>query len=272
MKHFSVLMSVYYKEEPAFLDESLNSIVKQTLVPNEIVLIKDGPLTSGLDAVIDSYVNEYPQLFKIIPLEKNEGLGHALNIGMQYCSHELIARMDSDDINVHDRFEKQVKFLSENEDVAIVGAGIFEFKNKPGDTGSVKLLPAENEALVAYAKRRCPFNHSSVMFRKKYILDAGSYKSMPLFEDYYLWFRIISKGFIIANINEALLYFRIGNDVIGRRQGIGYVKKEIYFFKTSYREGIINTYDFWRALIFRVPLRLLPKSILSVLYKKLLRK
>jgi glycosyltransferase involved in cell wall biosynthesis len=265
-------MSVYHKEESAFLDESLSSIVKQTLVPNEIVLIKDGPLTSELDAVIDSYVNAYPQLFNIISLEKNEGLGYALSIGMQYCSHEFIARMDSDDINVYNRFEKQVKFLSENEEVAIVGAGIFEFRNKPGDTGSVKLLPAENKALVTYARRRCPFNHSSVMFRKSYILDAGSYKPMPLFEDYYLWFRVINKGYIMANINEALLYFRIGNDVIGRRQGIGYVKKEIHFYKISHREGVINTFDFLRALIYRVPIRMLPKSVLSILYKKLLRK
>jgi len=245
--------------------------MNQTLAPTEVVLVKDGPLTDALETVIARYTSRYPSL-KIVPLQKNMGLGYALREGLKHCTCEYVARMDSDDINVKERFEKQVHFLDTHPSISIVGTGICEFKNIPGDTATVKSLPADNELLKVYGRKRNPFNHSTVMFRKFYILDVGSYVTMPLFEDYYLWLRLIKKQYNIANIHEPLLYFRIGNDVIGRRIGISYLKKELFFLRISYKEGLLSLPDYIRSVITRAPFRLLPRFALYFVYKNLLRK
>lgn len=269
---FSILMSVYYKELPEYLEESLRSCVEQTLRPNEIVLVKDGPLTAALDEVIASYVSKYPGLFKIVPLSKNGGLGPALAEGVKHCTHELIARMDSDDISLEDRFEKQINFMQLHKDVAILGGGLNEFRETVGDSGITRVPPAEHDDLIKFARRRCPFNHPTVMFRKTYILEAGSYLPMSHLEDYYLWLRIINKGFRVANLKDVVLYFRTGNDMISRRQGKDYMKREFNFLRTSYREGLLGTYDFYRAVLLRMPARMLPKKMLTFFYETLLRK
>ena len=95
---FSVLMSVYHKDDPTYLDTALNSLTEQTAVPDEIVLVKDGPVSQQLEEVIDAFHKKFCNL-KIVALEKNSGLGNALNQGLKHCSHELVARMDSDDIS-----------------------------------------------------------------------------------------------------------------------------------------------------------------------------
>jgi glycosyltransferase involved in cell wall biosynthesis len=267
----SVLMSVYYKEKPEYLDKAIRSIIEQTVIPDEIVLIKDGPLTVKLDGVIDKYNNDYPLLFKIVLLRKNMGLGPALREGLKYCSHNIIARMDSDDICYADRFEKQLKFLYENADIAIIGSYISEFNENPGDINSIRQMPVDNNELVSFSRKRNPLNHPTVMFRKKIIEDSGSYTDMPLFEDYYLWLRVIKKGYKIANIPEPLLYFRI-TDMVGRRHGWNYMKKEYHFYKTCFKEQLLDKKLASFVCFLRLPVRLVPKRILIILYKKYLRK
>lgn len=269
MMEFSVLISIYKKEKPEFLQTALNSILNQSLLPSEIVLIKDGPLTPALDDIITNYARQIPFL-KVFTLEKNIGLGAALNFGVTVCENELIARMDSDDIAMKDRFRKQIKFMSDNPDIVASGGHIEEFSNTPGDLGKIKKVPTTLEGIRSFARLRNPMNHPTVIFRKSAVLSVGSYKEMSLFEDYYLWLRLLKKGYRLENIDETLLYFRIGN-MVTRRQGLQYFKKEIYFFKRLKKEGLINKYAFFLLIATRLPFRILPSKMLGLIYKAFLR-
>ena len=268
---FSVLASVYIKEKPSNLSVALDSVFNQTLLPDEFVLIKDGPLTPELDAIIDKYLEMHPDILKVIPLTKNMGLGNALNIGLENVSNEVVVRMDTDDICYEDRFEKLISFMSLNPDVSVIGSAVQEFDKEPMDLNQFRVLPESNKELIKFSKYRNPMNHPSVAFKKSAVIDSGSYQDMMLFEDYYLWMRIIDRGYKLANLPDVLLHFRIGNDMIGRRSGIGYVKKELHFLKTIRDEGMINNKEYLYSVISKAPLRLLPKRVLTFLYKKMLR-
>ncbi|MFY0253355.1 glycosyltransferase [Chitinophaga sp. 30R24] len=268
----SVLMAVYIKDQPPFLHLALQSIVEQTVLPDEVVIVKDGKVTKEIEEVICSYTNRFPELFKIVVLENNVGLGAALREGLLHCSGKYVARMDADDISKPDRFERQLEFLNADPDCAVVGGLVQEFINEPGDIQQIRFVPLDASAIIKFARKRSPLNHPTVMFRKEAILAVGSYQDVPYFEDYYLWLRLISADFKIWNINDSLLFFRVGNDMIGRRHGWAYLKKELFFLKKVRAEGHISSGDFVTALFTRIPLRLLPKRQLSFIYKKMLRK
>ncbi|MFV0220633.1 glycosyltransferase [Empedobacter falsenii] len=268
---FSVLSSVYAKENPDNLNLALESLFKQTVCANEIVIVKDGPLTDELEEVISEFKNKYPNILKIIPLKENVGLGNALNEGLKHITNNIVARMDTDDICYVNRFEKQLQFLKDNPEISVVGGIVQEFNQNPGDLKQFRKLPLLSDDLYKFAKYRNPLSHPSVMFKKDDVLNAGSYQDMPFFEDYYLWIRMLLKEYKIANINDTILHFRIGNDMIGRRSGFSYAKKEIRFIRASKNLGFLSQKDFINSLLIKVPLRVLPKSFLTFLYKKLLR-
>jgi glycosyltransferase involved in cell wall biosynthesis len=265
-------MSVYYKEKPEYLNEALKSIIEQTVMPDEIVLVKDGSLTTELSAVISKYKNDYPWLFNIISLEQNMGLGNALNEGLKYCSHNVIARMDSDDISFSDRFEKQLHYLSKNAEITVLGSYVDEFNMHPGDIKSTRKLPVTHNRLMRISKKRNPFNHPTVMFKKDIVENVGSYQEIPLFEDYYLWLRIIKKGYPVANLPESLLHFRTGNDMIVRRHGWRYAKKEFRFYNKCINDKLLTKTEGYFALIMRLPMRLISQRLLLFIYRKYLRK
>lgn len=268
---FSVLASIYYKEIPVNLDLALLSVFNQSLTPNEVVLVKDGPLTNELEEIVSKYIKLYPSIIKIIPLEVNVGLGNALNHGLKYVSNEFVARMDTDDICYFNRFETQLNFLEAHPNISVVGGIIQEFNKEPGDLKQFRKLPLSYEELVRFSKFRNPLSHPSVMFRKSAVLAVGSYQDMPLFEDYFLWVRLLLNNYKIANIDQPLLHFRIGNDMIGRRSGVSYIKKEIHFLNTLKKYRFISNKDYYTSLGTKIPLRLLPKSILLFIYKTFLR-
>jgi glycosyltransferase involved in cell wall biosynthesis len=268
---FSVLMSVYSKENPVFLTQALDSLLNQTLRPAEIVLVKDGLLSKELDDVIDDFTIMNNGLFKIIGLNKNVGLGKALAVGIEYCTNDFIARMDSDDISLPNRFFEQLSYLLDNPDIDVIGSAIEEFNQLPGDLNRFRILPINNEELMKFSKFRNPFNHPTVFFRKEAILKAGSYVHMPFFEDFYLWIRVINKGFRLTNLKQVHLYFRIGNDMIARRHGFKYLLHELNFFNESYKLRNINFGSFIYIILTRIFLRLLPKRILEFIYKKFVR-
>lgn len=268
---FSVLISVYHKENALFLDEAFKSIEQQTLAANEIILVKDGPLTSKLDNVI-AYHGEHSKIpYKIIELKENIGLGEALNEGMKYCSCEWTARMDSDDIALSDRFEKQFAYIEKNKDVDIVGSWICEFDEDSNMCEKERKVPELHADIVKFAKHRNPLNHMTVIFRKNAVLDAGGYLPVNGFEDYYLWMRMLMKGKRFANVQEILLKARTGRGMIRRRQGWQYAKDEVTLEKLAYRLGFWSRLDLIRNLFTRVLPRLLPVFIVEKLYN-LLRK
>ncbi|MHA7129380.1 glycosyltransferase [Algoriphagus namhaensis] len=267
--NFSVLISVYIREKPENLRLAFQSLVDQTLPAAEVILVKDGPLTEELENAISSFEGKLP--LRYVVLEENMSLGFALNAGLQVCSYEWVARMDTDDICHRERFEKQVRFISKNPAYDLVGTNIMEFIEQPGDLERQKRVPETHEKILDFAFTRCPFNHPSIFFKKSAVLAVGSYQPMVLFEDYYLWFRLIQSGYRFYNIQEPLLNFRLGKDMLGRRQGLEYGTNEAKFFIQAYREGLIPFSALMRFLL-RFPIRLLPKSFTLFIYNSFLRK
>lgn len=267
---FSVLLSLYKKEHPSQLRQSLNSLFSQTLPPNEIILVKDGPLTAELDAVVSDYVARY-SILKVVPLPQNQGLGKALNEGLKHCSYDLVARMDTDDIAKPDRFEKQMKVFEEHPELDLVGAWIDEFEGTPQHILSVRRVPETSEEIREYCKKRCPVNHPVVMFRKSAVLAAGGYQHFPLFEDYYLWVRMLKNEARFYNIQESLLYFRASPDMFKRRGGWKYAVDELRFQNMMRKMGMIDWKRFIMNAAIRFPARIIPNGLRGFLYKKLMR-
>lgn len=268
---FSVLMSVYIKEKAEYLDKSIESIINQTYPPTEIVIVKDGPLTDKLDMVIEKYKSKYFNLFKIIELEKNLGLGNALNIGVKNCSYDIIARMDSDDICREDRFEKQIKILENDENIDLVGSYITEFSTEKDYRDTIRTVPVSHNDIVKYSKRRNPFNHVTVMYKKNAVLDSGNYQESYLTEDYNLWVRMLIKGYKATNIPECLVMVRCDENTYRRRGGIKYIKSEFNLQKKFLKLNHINLYEFLTNILIRTGARIIPNFIRKGIYKSLLR-
>ena len=274
MSKFSVLMSVYVKEKPEFFDLALESITsKQTIMPDEIVIVKDGPLTKELDLIIKKYMDKYKNLFHIIPLEKNMGLGYALNIGLEQCKNEIVMRMDTDDISLSDRFEIQLKFMNEHKDVIAVGGSIAEFKEDYiNENKRIKEMPLTSNDIIKYSKFRCPINHMTVCFRKSEILKVGGYKPLLYVEDYYLWARLLVNNKKLANIPEILVNVRIGNGFNKRRGQKKIISSWKILQKYMYENKFINYFEKERNMLGVRCIVYAPSCIKDFLYKKYLRK
>lgn len=268
---FSVLLSLYIKEHPSFLKQSLESLLYQTLQPNEIILVKDGPLTPELDTVVSEFAKSYATL-KVVALPQNQGLGKALNEGLKHCSYELVARMDTDDIAKPERFEKQMNVFRRNPEIDICSAWIDEFEEDWHNVITTRRLPEKHEDIANYAQTRCPINHPVVMFKKSAVIKAGGYRHFPLFEDYYLWMRMLKYGSKFYNIQESLLYFRTSPDMFRRRGGWKYAMDEFHFQKVMLDLGMISSKQFLLNVLTRFPVRIAPNQVRSWLYKKALRK
>ena len=266
---FSVLISVYEKEEATFLDKALSSIEDQTLLANEIVLVKDGPLTYFLDKVIQHHLRTSVIPYVIVTLDENVGLGVALERGLQSCNYEWVARMDSDDIAKKDRFEKQLSCLEACPEIDVLGSWISEFDGILRDTDRKRVLPSVHPDLMRYAKYRNPINHMTVIFRKSAVRSAGGYLPMNSFEDYWLWIRMLQKGYVFGNIEEVLVYARSGEDMLERRRGFRYIKDEIFFQKQGWKWGFFSFYEMSRNIIIRASIRLLPYKIFKIMYSAL---
>lgn len=269
MYKFSVLMSIYYKEEVEYFNRSMQSIWdEQTTKPDEIVLVQDGKLNDDLYKIIYKWKIKLGEVLKIIPLEHNIGLGDALNEGIKHCIHELIARMDTDDISLPNRFEKQLKVF-ENSDVDICSSWVSEFDNDENTIISYRKVPKEQDEIVNYSKIRNPINHPAVMYKKSTIIKAGGYKKMIWFEDYYLWSRMILNGAKFYNIQEALVNMRAGYGQLERRGGLRYAIEELKFLKRLKDIGFLSTSQFIKSVVIRFIARILPKSLLKNIYKKI---
>lgn len=270
---FSVAISVYAKDNPAYFDRALESITeKQTIIPDEIVLVVDGPIPEESNSVIKKYASRY-SIFNIIRLEKNGGLGNALKIAVDNAKFELIARMDSDDIAASDRFEQQLNFLSKNPKVDIVGGDISEFIDDEENIVAYRKVPTTDGEIKNYLKKRCPFNHGAVMYKKTSVMNAGGYMDLFWNEDYYLWIRMVENGAVTANTGTILVNVRTGKDMYKRRGGRKYFKSEKFLQKYMLKHKIIGfgTYISNVAKRFIVQV-LLPNNIRGWVFKKFARR
>jgi len=263
---FSVLMSIYHKEKAEYFNRAMLSIWdEQTIKPDEIVLVQDGKLTGELYRSIEQWQEKLGDIFKTIPLEENLGLGDALNIGLKECSYELVARMDTDDICSSNRFEKQLKVFRDN-DIDICSSWVSEFDSDENKILSYRKLPKSHTDIVKFSKKRCPINHPAVMYKKSIIQDAGGYKKMIWFEDYYLWSRLIMYGAIFHNIQEVLVNMRAGYGQLKRRSGFTYAISEINLQKQFFKIAFTNIFETTRNICIRFIVRILPKYLVKYIY------
>ena len=271
-ENYSVLMSVYYKENPEQLSESLESILNQTVKTNDFVLVCDGPLNEELDGVIDEYQSKFGGILNVVRLPENGGLGKALNEGMKHCKDELIGRMDSDDISYPDRFERQLRVFREYPEIAICSGIVEEFENSISDVTCKRVVPEKHEDILAFSKKRNPFNHPCVMYKKSKVEEAGGYMDFPLLEDYYLWVRMLKNGAIGYNIQEPILWMRAGNGMYERRAGWKYVISQKRFFDELYKAGYISLKERNSSVITRAAVSLIPNIVRKKAFKVMVRK
>lgn len=263
-------MSVYSKERAEWLRASLESVFRQTVPPSEVVLVEDGPLTGELEAVVREFETAHGEM-RVIRSPENRGLGRALNLGLRHCAHELVARMDSDDICKPDRFERQLRVFDERPEVDVCSAWMEEFVTDPSAVTAVKRLPSDAGALYEYGKRRNPVNHPVAMFRKRAVIENGSYRDYPLFEDYFLWVRMLTGGCRFHTVQAPLLSFRASADMYARRGGWRYAATEFRLQLLFYGLRYIGFATLAKNLAVRFPVRLLPRPLRSRIYRRGLR-
>lgn len=270
-ENYSVLMSVYIKENPQYFKEAIDSILNQTVKTDDFVIVCDGPLNEGLNKVIADYVTTYSGLFNVYRLDHNMGLAKALNNGILQCKNQIIARMDSDDVSAPDRMEKQLNAMRE-QNADIVGSNIIEFTENISNTKAERIVPETWQEMYRFAAKRSPFNHPSVMYKKEAVIDSGFYEDYRYFEDYNLWVTMFCKGYEGYNVQENLVYMRAGEDMYKRRGGISYVGC-IFRFQNHLRKlGFIGTFSFLAGAIARSIVSLVPNGVRVLIYKKILRK
>ncbi|MCL2047493.1 MAG: glycosyltransferase [Defluviitaleaceae bacterium] len=268
IQKFSVLLCTYAKENPLYLKQALDSLLNQTLLPHEIVIVKDGALTAELESVLADF--DFPRT-TVLALPKHGTLGLARAAGVNAAACEWVALMDSDDICEPDRFERQMAIIA-SDSPDIVGGQIAEFDQSPEESLHMRAVPVKHADIVARAKRHNPFNAMSVMFRRDLALSAGNFRYFPDFEDYDLWTRMIKNGAKCANSADILVRARIGGGMYARRRGIRYVRSEWRMQKQLLKIGIVGRLGFVRNVLLRIPIRLLPAKALEIIYKKFTRK
>ena len=223
---FSVLMSVYRNDRPVYFRSAVESVtIKQTLPPAEVLIVIDGPIPDELRTTVAELAAEIPAI-KLVWLEKNGGLGNALRIGMEAVSHELVLRMDSDDISMPDRFEKQIAYLQAHPECDLLGGQITEFIDRESNIVGLRKVACDHSDIIAGMNKRCPFNHVSVAMLRSRVLAVGNYQDWHFNEDYYLWIRMAEAGCHMVNLPDVLVNVRIGKEMYARRGGWKYFKSE----------------------------------------------
>lgn len=268
---FSVLMSLYIKEKVEYFNECMESLLRQTVKPNEIVIVYDGPISDELKTSVEKYKTQNPDLIKTIENETNKGLGLALADGVPVCKYELIARMDTDDVAREDRFEKQLQMFINDPDLDICGSHIIEFEGTINNVLSNRKVPISHEEIAKYQRQRSAFNHMTVMYKKSSVLRAGNYENCPLMEDDMMWIRMLIAGAKCANVDDYLVYARTGYAMIERRGGWEYYKKYKNGRKKILETNYISKWDYYKTVGIQFVVTLVPKKIRLFIFTRLLR-
>ena len=268
---FSVLMSVYKKERPEYLREAVESVFAQSLVPDEVVLMEDGPLTEELYQMIGMLEKQYPTL-KVCPLKENVQLGRALAEGVEMCTNELIARMDSDDVSEKTRCEKQLAAFEKDSKLEMVGSFEAEFIGEKDNIVSVHRVPETHNEITKFMRRRCAILHPTVMYKKSAVIRTGNYHSVPLYEDYDLFARMVLEYNVRSyNIQENLYYIRTSEDFFKRRGGLKYARTVLNFKWNQHKKGYMSLTDFCISGLGQAFVCVLPNTLRKAVYLKLLR-
>lgn len=273
MSKFSVVTSVYKNDKPEFVKRALDSItILQNRRPNEVVLVVDGAVPKELSALINNYVNLSPDLYNVIWLPENKGLGHALRVGVENAKYEIIARMDSDDVSASDRFEKQISYMETHPECDIVGGQITEFIDSESNIVGKREVPCSHDEILMWLKGRCPFNHMSVMMLRSRVIAVGNYIDWHFNEDYYLWIRMAEADYHFANLPETLVNVRVGKEMYARRGGWKYFKSEKGLQDYMVRHKMISRprycYNIFGRFVIQV---IMPNRLRGFVFRKLFR-
>ena len=269
---YSVLMTVYGKDDPVFFDTALKSMLNQTKSPNEIVLVKDGPVPQAIQEIIDVADRNYPDKIVQVSLKENVGLGLALNEGIKVCKNELIARMDSDDISISTRCEKQVRAFESNPFLDIIGCPVIEFEDSPENPVGKREVPFDNDSIYRYARKRDPFNHPTVMYKKSKVVEVGGYDDLRKNQDTDLWIKMLSKGAVCQNLEECLLYFRFDKNTYKKRKNWANTKSLIGVRWKAYKMKRCSFFDFLQVAFLQMAIFIMPVKFQEFIYKKILRR
>lgn len=306
MLKFSVIMSIYKSDVPELVRVALDSLLQQTLLPNEIVIVGDGPVPAELEEEIESFKfrvsklrttpnpsfakggNLVPEdgkesletrsqkpetIVTYLPQEKNGGLGEAMRIAAEAAKYDYLARMDSDDICLPDRFEKQMKCFEEDPELSLVGGMITEFDGEPENIIAKRILPLEDAEIKRMMRGRCAVNHVTVIFKKADLMKSGNYQPFWKQEDHYLWARMMEHGCKFRNIPDVVVNVRSGKDQIARRGGLRFYKSVVRVFWYMYRHGLISFgYFLYICMVRGIVQVLMPNRLRTWVYLHLLRK
>lgn len=267
---FSVCMSVYKNDNPTYFSVAVRSILTQTVVPSEIILVEDGPVSDELENAVKD-LQKSIDILKVIRLPENVGHAKARQTAMNAASYDMIAVMDSDDISESNRFELQLNAFKSFPEVSVVGGQIKEFVGSPDNIVGERIVPENDADIKKYLKSRCPMNLVTVMYRKKDIETVGGFMDWYCEEDYYLWIRLAQSGFRFYNINENLVNVRVGKEMYQRRGGFRYFKSEARLQWYMFRNGLISfpRYTYNVAGRFAVQVAM-PNKLRGFVFQKLL--
>lgn len=268
---YSVLMTVYKKDNEEFFKMALESMINQTLKPDEIIIVKDGPITEELQNVINNKKAEFENIVEVA-LKENVGLGLALNEGIKICKNEIIARMDSDDISLPQRCEKQIELFKRNSELCIVGCPVIEFADNIENVVGKRNVPIKNDEIHKYARRRDPFNHPTVMYKKSKVLSVGGYGNYRKNQDTDLWIKMLSSGCVAENLEEYLLMFRFDENTYQKRKSWTNTKLLIKIRKNAFKIGFSSFSDFMFVTIMQLLIFVIPTNLQKYIYRKFLRK
>lgn len=268
---FSVAMCVYGGDDPKYFSEAVDSMRNQTQKPNEIVIVRDGPVPEAIEDILTEY--EKDDIFKIVRLEKNCGHGIARRTSLENATYDIVALMDADDISVPERFEKQIEVFKNNNDISICGGNIAEFIDDIQNVVGIREVPAEDKDIKEYMKKRCPMNQVTVMFKKEHIQKVGGYIDWYCEEDYYLWIRMALAGMVFYNIQDILVNVRVGKEMYQRRGSVKYFKSEAGIQLLMLKNKLISFPQFFINMTLRLILQvLMPNKLRGFIFRRFARK
>jgi hypothetical protein len=265
---FTLLMSVWARDKPDLLRRAFaSSVTEQTRRPDEVVLVQDGPVPGDLAACLDELVESSPVPVRLVRLARNEGLGRALEAGLAACAHEVVARMDADDVSLPERFAVQLPEIEAGAD--LVGSGLLEIGVDERDVVGQRTPPTAPETIAKAARLHDPINHPTVVYRRAAVASAGGYEHVSLLEDYWLFARMIQRGARVVNVAEPLVLYRVGEGAYRRRGGVALLVAELRLQVLFLRSGFTTPAQFARNVAIRCSYRLVPAAVRKPLYRLL---
>lgn len=272
LEKYSVIMTLYSGDVAEYFKQSFASLLQQTLLPAEIIIALDGAIPDDLRAVCRAMQRASVVPVRLVQLPENRGHGAACNAAIKASRHELIGKLDADDIAFPDRFERQVAMFCRDGDLAVCSGYLAEFSRDITAITSQRRVPTEQSEIRAFMRRRSPFNHPAVMYKRSAVLAVGGYPEIRRAEDYCLWVKLLAGGYKGANIAAPLVYFRASDASYGRKKSWGNIVDSLRARWFGYRQGVSSLWDVVVVFVAHALLFVLPRRTVAGFYRVVLRR